>query len=98
MNGCERRFYSPWRILRRVADSFPRRRRPVLSLVTNLSYRNNARLTGKSYAELDLPRGNLWRVGPPRRESHERSVPADNPRLGPSCKIGANRPTRSART
>ena len=73
MNSCDRRFYSLWGILRRVADSFLRRRQPVLSLVSNLSYRNNARLTQKSYAELDLLRGNLSRVGPARRESHAQS-------------------------
>ena len=59
MNCCDRRFYSLWRILRRVAEGFLRRRRPVLSLVSNLSYRKNARLTQKSHAALDLLRGNL---------------------------------------
>jgi radical SAM superfamily enzyme YgiQ (UPF0313 family) len=56
MNSCDRRFYSFWRILRRVADNLLRRRRPLLSLVTNLSYRNNSRMTQKSYANLDLRR------------------------------------------
>jgi radical SAM superfamily enzyme YgiQ (UPF0313 family) len=64
MNSCDRRFYSLWRIVRRVAGSLLLRRRPILALVTNLSYRNNARLAQKSYAELDLLRGNLLRVGP----------------------------------
>jgi len=64
MNSCDRRFYSLWRVLRRVAHSFLRRRHPILSLVTNLSYRNNTRLVQKSYAELDFLRGNLLRVGP----------------------------------
>jgi radical SAM superfamily enzyme YgiQ (UPF0313 family) len=54
MNKCDRSFYSIWQILRRVAQQFLQRRRPVLSLVTNLSYRNNARLTRKTYGELDL--------------------------------------------
>jgi len=57
MNSCDRRFYSLWGILRRVADSFLRRRRPIVALVSNLSYRNNARLSQKSYAALDLLRG-----------------------------------------
>ncbi len=75
MNYCDRRFYSLWRILRRVANSFLRGRQPILSLVGNLSYRNNTRLTQKSYAELNLLRGNLWRGGPavgaPSREASE---------------------------
>jgi radical SAM superfamily enzyme YgiQ (UPF0313 family) len=75
MDCCDRRFYSLWRILRRVADSLLRGRRPVLSLVGNLSYRNNVRLTRKINAELNLLRGNLWRDGPavgaPLREASE---------------------------
>ena len=59
MNSCDRPFYSLWGILRRVADSFLRRRQPIRSLLSNLSYRNNARLTQKSYAELDLLRSNV---------------------------------------
>ncbi len=58
MNSCDRRFYSIWSILRRVVGNFLRRRRPILSLVSNLSYRNNARLARKTYDQLDLPRGN----------------------------------------
>ena len=57
MNSCDRQFYSLWQILRRMAGSFLRRRRPILSLVSNLSYRNNARLTRKSYGQLDLIQG-----------------------------------------
>jgi radical SAM superfamily enzyme YgiQ (UPF0313 family) len=54
MNSCDRSFYSLWQILRRMAHSFLRRRRPILTLVSNLSYRNNARLARKGYRELDL--------------------------------------------
>jgi radical SAM superfamily enzyme YgiQ (UPF0313 family) len=54
MNSCDRSFYSPWQILRRTAYSVLRRRQPILLLVSNLSYRNNARLARKSYGELDL--------------------------------------------
>jgi radical SAM superfamily enzyme YgiQ (UPF0313 family) len=64
MDCCDRRFYSPWRILRRVAGGFLRGRRPILSLVGSLSYRNNARLTRKSFPELNLLRGKPWRDGP----------------------------------
>jgi radical SAM superfamily enzyme YgiQ (UPF0313 family) len=59
MNACDRQFYSLWRILRRVADSFLWKRQPLLSLVGNLSYRNNARLIQKSYGELDLLRSSV---------------------------------------
>jgi len=75
MNYCDRRFYSLWRVFRRVAASFLRGRRPIVSLVSNLSYRNNVRLAQKSYAELDLLRGHLRRVRPavgaPSREASE---------------------------
>jgi radical SAM superfamily enzyme YgiQ (UPF0313 family) len=56
MNSCDRRFYSLWGILHRVAGNLLRRRHPVIALVTNLSYRSNSRLTRRSYAELDLLR------------------------------------------
>jgi len=57
MNACDRSFYSLWGIFRRVVASFWHRRRPILSLVGNLSYRNNVRLARRSYGELDLMRG-----------------------------------------
>ena len=52
MNSCDGRFYSRWQILCRLTRSFMRRRRPIIALVTNLSYRNNVRLTRKSYGQL----------------------------------------------
>ena len=57
MKCCERRFYSLWQVFRRVAGSFLRRQRPILSLVSNLSYRRNARLTHESYGRMDLLKG-----------------------------------------
>ena len=57
MNSCDWGFYSLWQILRRVASGLLQRRQPFLSLVSNLSYRKNARLTQERYAELDLLRG-----------------------------------------
>ncbi|NQU76546.1 MAG: B12-binding domain-containing radical SAM protein [Planctomycetes bacterium] len=54
MDSCDRRFYSLWHIFRRVSNSLLRRRRPIISLVTNLSYRNNARLTRKTFDRLGL--------------------------------------------
>lgn len=59
MTSCDRRFYSRWRILLRFARNLLRRRHPLMSLVTNLSYRNNSRLTRRSYDQIDLLRGAL---------------------------------------
>ena len=53
MNSCERQFYSLWRIFLRVVDNVLRRRRPILAVVSNLSYRNNGRLTRRSYRAMD---------------------------------------------
>jgi radical SAM superfamily enzyme YgiQ (UPF0313 family) len=44
MASCNRRFYSMPRILRRISASVLRRRRPLISLVGNLSYRHNSAL------------------------------------------------------
>jgi hypothetical protein len=44
MLSCDRNFYSMPRILRRVCSSVWHRRAPLVSLVGNLSYRNNLRL------------------------------------------------------
>lgn len=57
MKYCERHFYSLWQVFRRVAGSFLRRQHPILSLVSNLSCRRNARLTHKSYGQMDLLEG-----------------------------------------
>jgi radical SAM superfamily enzyme YgiQ (UPF0313 family) len=54
MRACDGRFYSLWQVLRRVARSFLRRRSPIVALVSNLSYRRNARLARKSHSTLDL--------------------------------------------
>jgi radical SAM superfamily enzyme YgiQ (UPF0313 family) len=66
MNCCDREFYSLWGIFRRLADGLLHGQHMLLSLVSNLSYRNNARLGQRSYAELDLLRGNRLRVDPPQ--------------------------------
>jgi radical SAM superfamily enzyme YgiQ (UPF0313 family) len=50
MISCDRDFYSMPRILRRVWSSLWQRRKPLISLVGNLSYRNNLRLNRKAYA------------------------------------------------
>ena len=44
MKACECHFYSLGQVLRRAVRSLLQWRRPVFSLVANLSYRNNARL------------------------------------------------------
>jgi radical SAM superfamily enzyme YgiQ (UPF0313 family) len=51
MISCNRDFYSMPRILRRVCSSLWHRRRPLISLVGNLSYRNNLRLDCRAYAD-----------------------------------------------
>jgi radical SAM superfamily enzyme YgiQ (UPF0313 family) len=57
MKSCDRRFYSLWQVFRRAVSSFLRRRHPVVSLVSNLSYRRNAQLTQESYGQIGLLRG-----------------------------------------
>jgi radical SAM superfamily enzyme YgiQ (UPF0313 family) len=51
MISCDRDFYSMPRILRRVWSSLWQQRKPLISLVGNLSYRNNLRLNLKAYAD-----------------------------------------------
>jgi radical SAM superfamily enzyme YgiQ (UPF0313 family) len=51
MISCDRDFYSMPRILRRVWSSLWQRRKPLISLVGNFSYRNNLRLNRKSYGD-----------------------------------------------
>jgi radical SAM superfamily enzyme YgiQ (UPF0313 family) len=51
MLSCDRDFYAMPRILRRVWDNLWGRRQPLISLVGNLSYRNNLRLNREAYAD-----------------------------------------------
>jgi radical SAM superfamily enzyme YgiQ (UPF0313 family) len=51
MISCDRSFYSMPRILRRVWGSLWGQRQPLISVVGNLSYRNNLRLNRKAYAD-----------------------------------------------
>ena len=53
MISCNRRFYSMERILRRVWSSLWQGRKPLISLVGNLSYRANLRLNRKSYRDFE---------------------------------------------
>jgi radical SAM superfamily enzyme YgiQ (UPF0313 family) len=57
LESCYSKFYCLSRILRRAWDNFWRRRRPILTLVSNLSYRKNFRLHGKARREFLLSRG-----------------------------------------
>jgi radical SAM superfamily enzyme YgiQ (UPF0313 family) len=50
MVSCDRTFYSIPHILRRVWSNIWGRRQPLISLVGNLSYRNNCQLSCKAYA------------------------------------------------
>jgi radical SAM superfamily enzyme YgiQ (UPF0313 family) len=51
MISCSRSFYSMPRILRRVSRNLWQRRKPLLSLVGSLSYRNNIRVDAEAYAD-----------------------------------------------
>jgi radical SAM superfamily enzyme YgiQ (UPF0313 family) len=51
MISCDRDFYSIQHILGRVWGSLWQRRKPLISLVGNLSYRNNLRLNLRAYAD-----------------------------------------------
>ena len=51
MLACDRDFYSLHRILLRVWSNLWGRRQPLISLVGNLSYRNNLRLNRRAYAD-----------------------------------------------
>jgi len=55
MKSCERRFYWLPRVLCRVAANFLRRRRPLLSIISNFAYRSNAWLNHESYDAISLP-------------------------------------------
>jgi radical SAM superfamily enzyme YgiQ (UPF0313 family) len=58
MISCNADFYSLWRIVRRVCSSFWQRRSPLISLVSNLSYRNNFLADCTAYADFKRQRAN----------------------------------------
>ena len=58
MISCDRDFYSMSRILRRVWSNLRQHRKPLISLVGNLSYRSNLRLNCKAYADFRRYCGN----------------------------------------
>jgi hypothetical protein len=51
MTACNETFYSVPRIFRRVAGSFWHRRKPLISLAGNLSYRGNLHRDSQAYAD-----------------------------------------------
>jgi radical SAM superfamily enzyme YgiQ (UPF0313 family) len=51
MLSCDREFYSMPRIVHRVWSNLWQQRKPLISLVGNLSYRSNLRLNRKAYAD-----------------------------------------------
>jgi hypothetical protein len=58
MDACTRDFYSLPRIVRRVGRDLWERRQPLRSLVSNLAYRNNARLNCMAHADFKREQGN----------------------------------------
>jgi radical SAM superfamily enzyme YgiQ (UPF0313 family) len=63
MISCNRNFYSLPRILRRVWGSVRQRRRPLINLVGNLSFKRNFRLDCQAYVDFKRQRGNRLRDG-----------------------------------
>jgi radical SAM superfamily enzyme YgiQ (UPF0313 family) len=49
MESCDRRFYSPWRMVRRVCRSFWQLRHPTIALVGNLGYRSRLAANHQAY-------------------------------------------------
>ena len=64
MVSCNRSLYSLARILRRVWSSLWQRRQPLISLVGNLSYRNDNRVDCEAYANFNRQRRNSFRSQP----------------------------------
>jgi radical SAM superfamily enzyme YgiQ (UPF0313 family) len=60
MISCQRTFYSIPRILRRVCRNLWQRRKPLISLVGNLSYRSNIRVECDAYAHFKFQQGNRY--------------------------------------
>jgi hypothetical protein len=60
MISCNRNFYAMPRILRRVCSNVLHRRAPLISLVSNLSFRSNIRVDCKAYANFKCQRGNRY--------------------------------------
>jgi radical SAM superfamily enzyme YgiQ (UPF0313 family) len=59
MISCNRNYYSMPRILRRLCSNLWHRRKPLISLVGNLSFRGNLRVSSKAYEDFKRHRGSL---------------------------------------
>ncbi len=71
MDSCNRWFYSMPRILGRMSRSLWHWRRPLISLVGNLSYRRNIALDRKAYATFQREQGNRHATVDGVRENHD---------------------------
>ncbi len=60
MVSCDWNFYSIPHIMSRVGGSLWQRRKPLLILVSNLSYRGNIRVACKAYAAFKQDKGNKY--------------------------------------
>jgi len=58
MTSCNETFYSVPHLFRRVFSNFWHRRKPLISLAGNLSYRGNLRRDAKAYVDFQRQRGN----------------------------------------
>jgi radical SAM superfamily enzyme YgiQ (UPF0313 family) len=64
MRACNRDFYSLPHIMRRVCGNLWRGHQPLRSLASSLSYRGNARLNYKAFAEFKRQQGTRWDSAP----------------------------------
>ena len=60
MTSCDQNFYSIPHILRRVCNNLWQNRKPLISLVANLTYRGNLRVIRKAYLDFSHKRGNRY--------------------------------------
>jgi len=60
MISCNRNFYSLPRILLRVCSSLRQRRKPLISVLSNLSYRRNSRMDRTAYANFTRQWGHRY--------------------------------------
>lgn len=74
MNSCIRRFYTPVSILRRTISHLVRRRQPALTMVANLSFRKNGRLSRKMGQEIRSTRDRLLPIPFPVAAEENRHV------------------------
>jgi len=69
MISCDQDFYSMPHILRRVWSSLCQRRKPLISLVGDFSYRNNLWLNRKAYADFkSYVKAGVWFNRCPRED------------------------------